>query len=224
MRSRESKPTGFPIMVWPPQVSSYSDWAKWHYYMGELTGNVAYTNEAKRMSDVILAELHTVNTAQGVAYVWRRSITSMPGGTAMYLSPTTYAEFVFANAVEFHLEGFHFWDDPVHVQRFARTMTQFVMDGSDPIRNGLAADVGGERGRRGIPSEPGFRRLSPELFAVTNFALLAAWDASDVLPSLVAEMREYNADRDVDTVRLSVGLLLDGHLRADPSAATRTER
>ena len=225
MRSRHGATDGsFPIVAWPPTISSYSDWAKWHYYMGQLTGDTAYTNEAKRMSDVILAELHTVDTTHGVAYVWRRSNPNMPGGTANYLSPTTYAEFVFANAVEFHLEGFHFWADPVHMQRFARTFTEFIMDEPDPIRNGMAADVGGEQGRRGIRSETGFRRITPAIFATTNLALLAPWDTSDTLPALAADMHEYNAPRDVDTTRILVGLLLDTHLNSDHSAMVSTAR
>ena len=218
MRSREKKPTGFPIKEWPPQVSSYSDWAKWHYYMGEITGGAGYTAEASRMSDVMLGQLRTVGTPQGSAYVWMRSNPDMPGGTATYLSPTTYAEFVLSNAVEFHLEGFHFWADPVHMERFARTITQLVMDEPDPIRNGLAADVGGEQEREGIPSKSGFRRITPAIFATTNLALLTAWDTTTALPSLAADMHDYNASLGVDTSRILAGLMLNTHLHSDPSA------
>ena len=224
MRSRESKPTGFPIMVWPPQVSSYSDWAKWHYYMGELTGDEGYTAEARRMSDVLLGGLRTVGTPHGGAYVWMRSNPDMPGGTATYLSPTTYAEFVFANAVEFHLEGFHVWADPVHMQRFALTIAQFIVDNPDPIRNGLAADVGGERERDGIPTKSGFRRITPAIYATTNLALVTAWDPTNTLPSLTAAMYTHNAALNVDTSRILAGLMLDTHLHSDPSAATTAER
>ena len=106
------------------------------------------------------------------------------------------------------------------MQRFARTITQFIMDEPDPIRNGLAADVGGGRARRGIPSEAGFRRITPAIFATTNLALLAAWDTTTALSSLAADMHDHNASLGVDTSRILAGLMLDTHFHSDPSSTT----
>jgi len=110
------------------------------------------------------------------------------------------------------------------MQRFALTIAQFIVDNPDPIRNGLAADVGGQQLRGGIRSRSGFRRITPELFATTNLALLTAWDPTSTLPSLAADMNDHNAARDVDTSRILAGLMLDTHLHSDPSAATTAIR
>ena len=228
VRSRHGTTDGsFPIVDWPPQINSYSSWTKWHHYMGLLTGNASYTTEAERMSDALLDQLVPCGTAHGDAYVFRRNDPEHPtaGSYGQYLSATTYAEFVFADAVEFHLEGFHSWADPVHLERYARTMTQYIMDNDDPINDGLARTVGGERDRCGVVYRKGsFRRINAHLFSRMTLALLAPWDPTNAITALATDMHTHNAAHDRDTSRILAGLMLNTHLHSDPSATTRTTR
>lgn len=216
-RSRENKPTGFPIRNWPPTNSAYTLWMKWHYYMGKLTSNVAYTNEAVRMSDVLYNQFCHHTTGSGIAYVWRRSNPDIPYGTALYISPTTYAEFVFGTLVDLHLEEFHIWADAVHLQRFARTWTDLIMDTADPMTQDMSNDVGGQVTRCGWqPAHTAgtFRRIDPFWYTNGVFGMLAPWDSTLTMRGLNQDMRAYgDAQSPVqDSARVVAAQMLDTHL------------
>src|SRR5690606_1098185 len=126
-RKRENEPRGFPFML-RPHTHTYYSWMKWHYYMGKLTGESGYTRQANEMADVLWDhEIFSTSSPSGTAYVWNRSVVS-EGGSADYLHPVTYARYVFADAVEFNLEGFDKWASDESLTRFARTVAEFVVD------------------------------------------------------------------------------------------------
>ena len=210
-RERRNKPTGFPIMI-RPHTHTYYSWAKWHYYMGLLTGDAGYSAEADRMASVLQAELRAVATASGSAYVWPRSVLAEGGGDE-FLHPTTYARYVYADIVEFHLEGFHFWSDPVVMERFARTMTDLVVDNPDPVRNDFAADIGGGESQAGFISDPNWSRLSVHRYALSSLAHIGPWDPTARLAGITADIHHLRNARDSDTTRLMTALLLDARLR-----------
>jgi hypothetical protein len=216
-RERRDVPTGFPIMI-RPHTHTYYSWAKWHYYMGLLTGDGAYTVEAERMAGVLQAELRTVSTASGTAYVWARSVLAEGGGDA-FLHPTTYARYVYADIVEFHLEGFHFWADPTVMDRFARTVTDLVVDTPDPVRNEFAADIGGGESLAGLSSDPSWSRLSVHRYAISSYAHISAWDTTLRLGGITADIHHIRNDRDSDTTHLLGALLLNAHLQPSAAAA-----
>lgn len=176
-RAREGIETGFPILS-KPHMNTHLAWTKWHFYMGELTGDDAYTAEAHRMADRWWDQIRSVGTDSGVAYVWPRSSIDL-GGREEFLSPTVYASGIYADLVQLHFAGFHRWADPEELRAFARTFTTFVMDDRDPMDHGLAPDVGGGRARAGIASEgEDWPRMTAHGFSLSGFSLLAAWDAT----------------------------------------------
>jgi hypothetical protein len=203
-RARRGVATGFPIMT-VPHTHTYYAWTKWHYYMGLLTGNAAYTAEARRMADVLWNEVRTVTTPSGTAYVWARSVLSL-GGAGAYLHPTTYARYVYGDIVEFHLEGFHRWASASELTRFARTFTEYVMDTRDPKANGFAADIGGGAAKAGLPSDPAWGRMTANRYRVSSYALIGAWDASNRLPAVSAAIY---ASSSTGGAMMAAGVLLD---------------
>ena len=202
-RERMKKSSSFPIMT-RPHLGAYYSWLKWHYYMGELTGREAYRAEANRMADYIWAEIYPVNTGSGTAYVWARSLGALGGSQAHALMPTTYARYLFGDIVEFHLEGFHQWASDENLQRFARTFTEFIVDNDDPVRNGMAMDIGGGQDRAGLVSESGWSRLDASRYRLSNYGLIAPWDATGVISDINTGVQDRYASN--DTTRLAAGL------------------
>ena len=183
VRDRLGVPTAFPIMTKDGTHTYYSQ-IKWHFYMGLLTGSTAYTREAVRMADNVWSDLRTVSTPSGTAYVWASDVHSA-GGDSPYLQATNYARYVFGDMVEFHFEGFHNWASASQMERFARAFTEFMIDRADPLRDGFAADIGGEQARAGLKSNDR-SRMSMYRYRESSFALFAAWDTS----GRIAEINE----------------------------------
>jgi hypothetical protein len=200
-RERRDVPTGFPIMQ-HPDGHSYFTWTKWHYYMGLLTGDDAYLAEAHRMADVIWDEIRTVNVTDGPAYVWASNITSL-SENRNYLMSSSYASSVFGDVVTFHLEGFHRWAAAEEVHAFARTVTEFILDTDDPVRNGIAADVGGGTPRAGLPEAPGSPRRTSSAFTTYQYALIAPWDPTGRIAD--ASRAIADAHPTLDAARLTAG-------------------
>ena len=194
--------------------------AKWHYYMGLLTGDGAYTAESERMAGVLRDELREVSTASGTAYVWARSVLAEGGGDSS-LHPTTYARYMYADIVELHLEGFEWWADAVHLERFARTVTAFVIDTADPLRNDFSHDIGGGVDRAGLQSDASWNRMSVARYAISGYAHIAAWDASGALPELSAAIQDQRVDRDRETMPLMAGAILDTAIDAGVATSAR---
>jgi hypothetical protein len=128
---------------------------------------------------------------------------------------SSYANSVIGDVVTFHLEGFHRWASADHVRAFARTVTEFVLDNDEPLRDGIAADIGGERTRAGLARAPSTPRRSSSAFTTYQYALLAPWDdtgrIADTSRIILEEKLTY------DTTRLTAGLFLNAHL--NPSAS-----
>jgi hypothetical protein len=217
-RERRRVPTGFPIME-HPDGHSYYTWTKWHFYMGLLTGDAGYTAEAHRMADVIWKEIRTVDVAGGPAYVWASNITSL-SKDRNYLMSSSYANSVFGDVVTFHLEGFHRWASADRVRAYARTVTTFVLDDDDPLRNGIAADIGGGRPRAGLPAEPVSPRRTSSAFTTYQYAVLAPWDETGRIARISRAVHDGHPT--TDTTRLTAGLFLNAHLRGVVRSAEPT--
>lgn len=216
-RARNNKPSGFPIRAnWPDTLQSYADWSKWHYYVGGLTGNAIYTDEAKRMIDVLLPQFCSVSTVYGDASTWKRSNPNFTS-YGQYLMPTTYAEFLMGVWAEYTLEGFHTLADPAYVQRMALTITQLIRDEPNAVTNGMARDVGGGVSQCGwSASSTDFRRISAFMYQNMLLGLLAAWDPSaPILRGLNEESRAYAATQGWDYTRVLAAQMLDVHLNGE---------
>lgn len=221
-RERERVSSGFPIMIRPDNHTYYS-WMKWHYYMALLTGRSAYMGEAERMADVIWNdEIRQMSTSSGPVYFWTRGVVGEGGGVA-YLEPTTYSRYVYADAVEFHLEGFHRWARSETMPALARTFRQFVIDrdGAKSSTDWFAADIGGGVSRAGIPSDPNWGRMEIYKYETSPFAMIMPWDGT----GQVAEISQDVLDRvgsldEPRTVHLASAFVLNERLRGMEALAS----
>jgi hypothetical protein len=216
-RAREGVRSGFPIMT-VPHTTTYYKWIAWHHYMGRLTGDNAYTNEANRMAEIQWAEHFPIDTPSGTAYVWARSLASLGGAQDDVLHPTTYARHVFGLSVDFHLDGFHNWAAPENMARLARTFTELIVDSSNPLDRGMAADVGGEQRRLLLTSEPEWSRLGLARYRDSNFGLIGAWDPSGRIRAITMAVHELYPSS--DTTRLVAALFVDSWLNTPDTAAS----
>jgi hypothetical protein len=203
-RQREGIKTAFPFMG-RPHTTEYYNWMLWHHYMGKLTGKSGYAAEANRMAGHLWNDLRTVSTPKGTAYVWPQSLGTLGGTNSRILQASTYARHTFGDIVELHLEGFHNWASDEHMRRFARTFSEFIIDTNDPLRNGIASDVGGGVARAGLTSASR-RRMGRSVFRDTQFALISPWDDSGAIAKLADGVQDRHVS--ADTSRLASSLFL----------------
>ncbi|MDA0700215.1 MAG: hypothetical protein O3A02_03265 [bacterium] len=219
-RDRDGVDDGFPVLR-HAESHVYMTWLRYHYYMGRLTGDSSYRDEAERMADNIWLENRVVSTPGGEAYVWSRGVIS-DGGLNAYLQPTTYARYMFGDMVDLHLEGFHRWADPAEMARFARTFTELLIDNADPVNGGFAADIGGGRARAGLPADDGWPRMNADRFRISSIANIAPWDATGEITEITVDIERKLRSR--GTVLLNAALFVDATLRGDATAASATSR
>lgn len=208
-RQRERKSSGFPIMIRPDNHTYYS-WMKWHYYMGLLTGKSGYTSEASRMAGKIWQDIETVSTSGGTAYVWPRG-TQSEGGGQNILEPTTYSRYVYADVVEFYFEGFDRWASAETLQRYSRSVANFVIDENRASgKDWFARDIGGGTSRGGIPSDSSWSRMDVYKYEVSSFAMIMYWDSSNRIDNITTKvMKSLGGVDRVRTIYLPAGKLLD---------------
>ena len=204
-RERRRSPSGFPIMT-NGSTGTYFKWLRWHYYMGLLTGNSAYTAEATRMADIFWDHIYPIATPSGTAFIWAAGMYALDGPNAHLLNATTYTGHFYGSSVEFHLEGFHHWASDEHMRRFARTFTEFIIDTDDPVKNGMASDIGGARSRLHLEPNPGRFRLGLSQYRDRNYAFIAAWDNTGQIARINQHVESSYASSG-DTLRLAAGLL-----------------
>ena len=174
-RKRLNKPSGFPFAS-SNGFHSHHSWMRWHYYMGKLTGNAAYTTEAERMANMFWSyEFEETSSSYGRALVWSRGVIS-EGSTSNYLMPQHYARYVIEEAVDLHFEGFSRYRDGATMEGLANTVASFVID--DPTFASFARDIGGGVARAGIPSSSSseWSRMTRSRFAESGWSYLSAWD------------------------------------------------
>ena len=219
-RDRRNVPTGFPIMT-RPHTHTYYSWLKWHYYMGQLTGDDGYLHEATRMANVLWNEIRTVDTRTGPAYVWARSVLT-EGGKGDYLHPTVYAGYVYGDIIELHLEGFHQWASEEQMHRFARTFTELINNKNDPVKDGFSSDIGGGTTQAGLDSDPSWSDMQINRFRHNSYALISAWDTTNQTTTISRDIQ--HALRSRDTTNIASGLFIDAWLKQPQilvSAASR---
>jgi hypothetical protein len=204
----------FPfIMVTRTHTHSLISLIKYHYFMYQLTDRRGYINEARRLSDEFWREVRSVETPEGSAFVWRRVMGD--DSKADYLMPTTYARYVLADAITYHLEGFYRWGDEGVGPSFANTVAQLMMDHS---ATGLARDVGGGISRAGYSasSEREWDGMRNEIYALSSFALIAPWDSSGKVARISAEIFENVTNGGYEyRVHIPAGMFLYEMLRQD---------
>jgi len=213
-RERRGVESGHPIMTRTGYHTNYV-WTRYHYFMWRLTGDDAYLEGANKLADTLWGEARVADTPKGPAYVWMQELVDLGGRSRLYLQPTSYASGIFGTSVTFHLEGFHRWASADTLHSLARTVTEFMMDTDDPIRNGFARDVGGGEPRADLAESPEDRwpRRSIDVLRTGQYAFIGPWDDTGRLTAL-AERSQGSTDK--NTTNLAAALLLDTWLRESP--------
>ncbi len=170
-RERNGKPSGFPFSVQGGFHTNHS-FMRYHYYMGKLTGNSAYTREAERMTGSFWgSRFRTTDSKYGTALVWSNN------NSDSWLHPQTYARYVVEEAVDLHFEGFGKYADDATLERMANAVSAFMIDNNS--FSSFARDIGGGASRAGIPASPTtWDRMSQARFAESPWSFLAAWDTN----------------------------------------------
>ena len=209
-RERRNRASGFPIMF-VPSTGTYRKWIQWHYYMGKLTEDSAYTAEANRMADIFWDHMFPIETPSGTAYVYSGGISGLNGANSHILGATTYAGHMYGTAVELHLEGFHEWGNDENLRRLARTFTEFIIDTDDPIANGMARDVGGGEPRLHLEATENTRHqpLGLPQYRDRNFGFVGPWDHTGEINSITEEVQSRYGSR--DTTRLAAALFFNSY-------------
>jgi hypothetical protein len=207
----------FPFLE-RPHLHETLEFVRYHHYMYLLTGEEPYAAEAERLSRVTFENFREADTESGPALVTPRSVLSM-GGSLDYLLPSIYFRHVVATVVDLHLEGVEPWSDDEVMAMLARTLSEFILDGEG---DGFARDVGGGVERAGLePSGEGnWSRISPSVYNISAFALLAAWDDSGEVADVSAAVHEHRGEREKN-VFIPSGLLLRAALGSEAVAADR---
>ena len=209
----QGKSSGYPILM-RPHTHTYISNMKYHYYMYQLSGNAEYLAEAQRATDVFWNnEIKVTDTGNGKqGYVWTRSILSEGGGED-YLHPTTYARYVYADALELHLEGFYRWGD-ADLSLFANTISEFVLDRDGTSgRDWFASDIGGGKTRAGIRSDSSWKRMTTHGWTWSPYALLSAWDDTGRLGSISSDaLRDMGRSTQPGAPHIPAGLFIEATL------------
>ena len=220
LRDRHSKPTGFPIRNWPAQNDRYFGWANWHYYMGLLAGDNAYTTEAERMNGILVHadNLCSYSTATGTAYAFKRNAQWVTSGIGDYICPSTYTEFPFSDVLDMHFQGFDVWANEVHLERFGRAITQRMRDEANVVANGMSDCMAGGTTPCGWTTRTGdFTRINAFRYQNGAWGLLSPWDATGDIASINEAMRAHSetqaeTDDTWDRTRVLAAQFLHEHL------------
>lgn len=147
---------------------------KYHHYLGRILEAPQYAREAERLSRLVLDAFRDVQVGQDVAVVWPGSLSD---DKDKRLLRTTYARYVFGDAIDLHLDGAALWRDQSVPTSLAVTLREFLF-AVDGDGLSLANDIGGGRSRGGLaphdPDDTG--TFAVERYAVSGLAFAAAWD------------------------------------------------
>ena len=210
---RGREPQGVPYPQFPfhnahGQTITGFKWIRWHYFMGKLTGNSIYTDEAVRMSDVWWDHQYEISANGHPAYVYAPGIAALGGPNTHLLGATTYTGSNFPLLVEFHLEGFHKAALHSTMTRYARMFTEFITDTGDWIPSSWARDVGGEVPRLHLSPDLNRNRLERYHYRDRAIGFIAPWDVTGQVSAVNEALQaQYVSTR--DTTRLASAIFFN---------------
>ena len=179
---------------WNHQIShSWGSNVRWLYYMGQLTGETAYANEALVKGQRVIDNQLDVSTSAGTAKVWSHRLFEYAYG----LQPFVYARYDWMILTSLHLDGFMLYDRTL-LQKHAVTLSHFVMNNGS---TDFSFDAGGMQDRTGTRLTDGTRHLIPtrdpwdgssltyaretrNRYAISAMTQLGAFDASGNIRSV----------------------------------------
>ena len=219
-RARNSKPTGFPIETYlASQTPRVIALMLWHYYMGLLRSDSAYTDEAVRMSGILEDEFCAATPPEGGALVWRRQTKAFDNHSyGDYLSPSTYGEHVISALMDAHFEGFGAWASDTPFEQLGRMVTEYMADNANPLVDGFADCVGGNVDRCTYSTWTS-SHTRPTHFIWQNgmWGTLSSWDATGDIAGWNETARAYSetqaeTNNTWDRTRILAAQFLHEHL------------
>jgi hypothetical protein len=173
-RARNKKATTFPFLE-TYLMHPVAQWARYHHYMGIVSGASGYRTEAARLAKIVAKQLVVTPTKSGEAYIWCHITT-----TCMFAQPTNYARYTVNAITDLVWEGVAPLSK-ADLERLATTVTVFVADNGT---KDLAPDVAGGVTWNGFAPystvRQGIRRLEP-------LSVLAVYDRNASLHRTVRD-------------------------------------
>jgi hypothetical protein len=183
-RQRKNRPTGFPFIT-KELTHAYSQWIRYHYYMGKLMGESSYTAEARRMANNVAKHMVEVDSPAGPAFVWDHRISDVRRYSNMGCQMFVYLRYTMQAFQDLALEEFSVFADRSFMNKVANGFTSFVMD--DDI-NSYAPTICGSSDRGGLLARA-TTRGTRSLFAGRPYHVVGPWDSTGKM--LDATMRTY---------------------------------
>lgn len=152
-------------------------------HMHRLTGEQRWLDAANTVARRFWVEdsrFVSVASPAGAAFVWPREVA---GGTQRFANPTTYSRYYFADILELHRLGFGQYAEVSTLERFANTITQFILLPGLPTSPGqivTARDNAGGVTRGGIPASPAESWRGLTTSVVVNASSMPMFEAFDV--------------------------------------------
>ncbi len=167
-RQREGKPSSFPFLF-KGLFHPYVQWIRYHYYMGKLTGDSAYHNEAKRMAGH--ARNFMLERSDG-GYTWGHHFAEGKKSTSDTCQTTVYIRLTMQAFQDLNMMDKSLFSD-TFMSKVARTMATRVV-GSN--WQSMTNDVCGN----GTYS-------AKNAYGQYPYAAVAPWDSSGKLERLTRE-------------------------------------
>lgn len=171
-RARKNIPSAFPFLT-KLLTHPYAQWIRYHYYMGEMTGNSAYTAEAERMAGVLKSHLKPMSTSVGAALVWDHSM-----GSTLGPQPTNYARYTIQAMADLKYEKFSIFNEPDFIEKISRTVAGKVITSASPAS--IAGDISGAG------------TATAALYVISPYAQISMFDSSGIVRNLSEQF--YNND------------------------------
>ena len=127
---------------WDHQVShSWGSNVRWLYYMGQLTDEAAYHQEALVKGRALVNNQLDVSTPAGTAKIWSHKLFDYSYGLQAFV----YVRYDWMILTSLHLDGFTLYDRSL-LEKHAVTLSHFMMDNGS---TDFSFDVGGMQDRTG---------------------------------------------------------------------------
>jgi len=146
---------------------------RYFYYMGQVSGDSGYLNQAQKIAALIDNNLVRTSSPDGTALVWCQGITSID--PCYGAQATNYVRYTVSGAVDLGLEGMAPFNQSGYLEMFAHTVANFMLDNGT---TNMAPNVTGGVDRAGVPGADG---STVSMFFYQPLSILTAFDSSGKL-------------------------------------------
>jgi hypothetical protein len=179
-RDRNNKPSGFPFLDTNALAHPKVQYARYHYYMAQVSGDTSYRAEADRLAKLTDRNFVRTSSSSGPAFVWCHGTDD-----CMYAQPTNYIRYTISAVADLALEGMAPFDAPDYLSYIANSVTAFVIDNG---ARDLAPDISGNVVREGIPIRSGTVGDRDRVYYALPLALLGRYDGTGEIVNVVSKV------------------------------------